>query len=318
MNKIKHNIDLYNNIFGKFTDKDVMSGNVDGHSKCENYISVTDVKAMLSTPFDGDKVASGLVDKYYNDPTSKYYKLTKEQILESWSNKGAISMEYGRLLDECANQLLEVQDEDEWEMFLLDNNYDDDDRFKGNVDAMNSFISRLSKPSLNKNESDIEYIGREIPVCYEIQDEDCNNTGKYVKGRMDALFYNKELNKYIIVDWKSDEKIDTMPTRWTKNCLGAAKDFPQISWYLYSIQLYTYKMALLQTWLKDVDPSNIECFICNCPKTPYTDEHDETRNLTASVPYNLYKMAFDYDTSLLNKIYSFALKKKLLQLKKTH
>ena len=121
MNKIYHNKEKYNEVFGKFTDKDVMNGKVDNHSKCENYISVTDVKAMVSSPFDSDGIASNLVNKYYNDSTSKYYHLSKEQILESWSNKGALSMEYGKLLDECANQLLEVQDDEEYEMFLLDN-----------------------------------------------------------------------------------------------------------------------------------------------------------------------------------------------------
>lgn len=314
MNKIYHNKEKYNEVFGKFTDKDVMDGKVDKHSKCENYISVTDVKAMVSSPFDSDGIATNLVNKYYNDPTSKWYKLSKEQILESWSNKGALSMEYGKLLDECANQLLEVQDDEEYEMFLLDNNYDDDERFKGNVDAMNAFIDRLAKRNKNgeNKENEIEFIGREIPVCYEIED------GKYVKGRIDALFYNKFTKDWIIVDWKSDEKIETNTTKWTKSCLGPAKNYPQISWYLYSIQLYTYKMALLQTWLKDVDQSHIKCFICNCPKTPYTDEHDETKNLTTSVPYNLYKMAFEYEPETLNKIYSFALKKKLLQIRKVH
>lgn len=40
-------------------------------NKVKNYISVTDVKSMLSPPFDGDTIAQNLVDKYYNVPDSK-------------------------------------------------------------------------------------------------------------------------------------------------------------------------------------------------------------------------------------------------------
>lgn len=290
-------------IFESLTDKDIMS------NKCKNYISVTDVKTMLSSPFDGDTIAQGLVDKYYDMPSSKYYHMSKEQILESWSQKGQISMQYGRLLDECAEQLLEVRDEDEYEMFLMDNNYDDDDRFKGNVDAMQEFIETITKSG------DVEYIGREIPVCYHIDNKikpDEADNGYYLKGRIDALFYNKRTNKYIIIDWKSDEKIYTEPDKWSKPCLGPGAGHYQISWVLYTYQLYSYKMALLQNWLKDIEPDNIDVYICNCPHKPYKDEHA----IYKDKKFVLLPPAFKYNSEKLNKAYLFAIKKKLLMLKK--
>lgn len=291
-------------IFESLSDKDIMA------NKVKNYISVTDIKAMLSSPFDGDTIAQNLVDKYYNVPDSKYYKMSKEAILESWAYKGQVSMQYGQLLDECAEQLLEKQDEDEYEMFLMDNNYDDDDRFKGNVDAMQEFIDTVIKSS-----DDIEYIGREIPVCYHIDNKikpDEQDKGYYVKGRIDALFYNKKKDRYIIIDWKSDEKIETETTKWSKPCLGPAMGHAQISWNLYTYQLYTYKMALLQNWLKDVDESKIDVFICNCPYKQYNDEHAVYKDKK----FVLLPPAFKFNQEHLNKVYLFAIKKKLLMLKK--
>lgn len=259
----------------------------------ENYVTVSDVKSLVCDKFDSDKVASELEEKNFNNPDSKYYQMTKSQILESWDEKAKSSMNYGKLLDSAAEQLLEVRDEDEWEMFLLDNNYDTDDKFSAPVDAMKSFLSDCNKKG-------IEYVAREIPIVYNVEGVGC------VKGRIDCLLYNKEKDKFIIIDWKTDDSIDTMPNRWTKPCLGPASSLMQLNAQTYTLQIYSYKAALLQTVLKDIDTNKVQCFICNCPKY----------KLGGASKYTLYPAQFDYNEEQLNKIYSFCIKKKSLLNKK--
>lgn len=267
-----------------------------------NVISVSKVKTLITPKFDGETVAAGLESRYFNDPTSKYYNMSKESILESWANKGAESMEYGKLLDSTAEQVLEIQDDDEFEMFALDNGYEDDERFTGIVDTFKGFYIDLV------NKGYIEYVGREIPIYYNNSENDLS-----IIGRIDALFYNSKTNKWMIIDWKSDEQIKTTVNRYTERCLGPVKSLYNLSWYLYTIQLHTYKAALLQNYLlKGTKPEDVEVYICNISQKPYQDENDLVKNKR---DYKLFGEAFKYDEDLLNKIYVFSLKKDKLSKK---
>lgn len=267
-----------------------------------NVISVSKIKTVITPKFDGDTVASGLESRYFNDPTSKYYKMTKDSILESWADKGAESMEYGKLLDATAEQILEVQNEDEFEMFTLDNNYDYDERFKRIVDTLMGFYKDLD------NKGYIEYVGREIPIYYNNKENDLS-----VIGRIDALFYNSKTNKWMIIDWKSDEQVKTTINRYTEHCLGPAKQLYNLSWYLYTLQLHTYKAALLQNYLPEgTAPEDVEVYICNIPQKPYQDANDLAKN---KHDYKLFGEAFKYDEELLNRIYIFSMKKDKLSKK---
>lgn len=259
----------------------------------EHYVTVSDVKTLVTDKFDSDNVACELEKKNFNNPDSKYYHMTKLQILESWDNKAKSSMNYGKLLDKTAEHILEIRDEDEFEMFLLDNNYEYDEKFSASVDAMRAFLSQCKKQG-------IEYIGREIPIIYNI-----NDIGS-VKGRIDCLLYNKKEDKYIIIDWKTDDNIETIPNKYTKNCLGAASDLLQLNSHTYTLQLYSYKAALLQTVLKGTDPNKIQCFICNCPKF----------RTNGYAVYKLYPTQFEYNQEQLDKIYTFCIKKKQIILNK--
>lgn len=267
-----------------------------------NVISVSKVKTLIAPKFDGETIAADLETRYFNDPTSKYYKMSKESILESWADKGAESMEYGKLLDSTAEQILEIQDEDEFEMFTLDNNYEYDERFTGIVDTFMGFYIDLV------NKGYIEYVGREIPIYYNNKENDLS-----IIGRIDALFYNSKTNKWMIIDWKSDEQIKTVVNRYTERCLGPAKSLYNLSWYLYTIQLHTYKAALLQNYLPEgTAPEDVEVYICNIPQKPYHDTNDLVKN---KHDYKLFGEAFKYDEELLNKIYAFSMKKDKLSKK---
>ena len=70
----------------------------------------------------------------------------------------------------------------------------------------------------------------------------------------------------IIIDWKSSGTIDIVTDRWTKNLLGAAKQFPALNWYTYTMQLYFYKTALLNHYLPaGTKEEDVDVCIVNLP-----------------------------------------------------
>ena len=260
-----------------------------------HYITVSEMKTLITDKFDSENVAADLERKNFNNPDSKYYNMTKDQILESWARKASEAVSYGKMLDSVAEAVLETRDELAYEELLLDNSYDADYKCADIVDAFNEFISKCAAAG-------IEYVGREIPVCYK--PEGCE---MYMKGRIDCLLYNKKTNKYIIIDWKTDDNIELSPNKWSKQCLGAARDYMQMSFHTYSLQVYSYKAALLQTVLKGVNPDDITCCICNCPKTGNSGKRARV--------YTAYGV---YDKQLLDKIYCFCAKKKAIMLKRNN
>ena len=55
-----------------FSNKDI--------DKTLQYISISQVLEQLTEPFDQVKKSQDMVDKYFNDPKSKYYQMTAEAI----------------------------------------------------------------------------------------------------------------------------------------------------------------------------------------------------------------------------------------------
>ena len=152
-----------------------------------------------------------------------------------WEAKGAESCRYGQLLDDYIGIVLEGTEDDK-ELYELDNDVDGDARLNGLVTSFNKFLEQI------KSRPEIKYVDREKTLYFNVGDFN-------IKGRFDALFYNEETHKWIVIDWKSSGTIDTVTDRWTKNLLGAAKQFPALNWYTYTMQLYFYKTALLNHYL---------------------------------------------------------------------
>ena len=145
----------------------------------------------------------------------------------------------------------------------------------------------------------IDSNGLPTAICF---DHDLGDVGDFnVKGRFDALFYNEQTNKWIIIDWKSSGTIDTVTDRWTKNLLGAAKQFPALNWYTYTMQLYFYKTALLNHYLPEgTKEEDVDVCIVNLPGDIF----------------KIYKAAFNYDKKLMDDIFKFGYKKNYLLHKK--
>lgn len=262
-------------------------------------ISISSVIEMVSPEFDKVGVATKCSSKGYDDPNSKWYHMTPDMILESWEAKAEMSKRYGRLVDDYSDLLYNPDTDIDKDMWMLENDYDNDSRLKAHCNAMEQFYDRMMKSG------DIEWITREQMLYIDV-----NSKIGYVRGRLDALFYNKRLNKYIIVDWKSNESIETDPTRWTEKLYGPMREYPKMSWWTYSLQLHTYKLALLKHYLpQETNPDDVSCMIVNAPMKGYSNKHAVIGN-DENIPYSCFQPAFKYNESLLYRTYCFAMKKR--------
>lgn len=256
------------------------------------YISISEAIGLLQEPFDSDAVAKKTYEKNFNNPSSKYFGMTIEDIKESWSAKGAESCHYGGLLDDYIGMILN-EEKKPLELWKLDNNYDYDDRLISLTKSFDEFYD------FTKKSGDTIFICRELTLWLKIP-----NTDYYIKGRFDALFYNKKLKKFIIVDWKSSGTIDKTKSPWTKNLYGPMMKYPALNWYTYTTQTFFYKTALIDTdYLPDeFTPDTVDVLIVQLPG--HKCDNDRM--------FEVHKPAFEYDSSLMYKMFDFVVKKKIL------
>ena len=253
-------------------------------------VSISNALDMLFTPFDSEGVAQNTYNKHFNNPESEYYQLTVQQILDKWSAKGAESCKYGSLLDDYIGATL-TGTENDIKLFKLDNGYDFDERLHGLCDSFDNFYSVMSKSG------DTEFIDREKYLYLKTKNP-ITKEDTYLYGRFDALFRNKRTGKYILIDWKSSGTIDKVPTKWTKKMLGPMFKYPQLNWYRYTLQLYFYKQALIESGYvpSDTKPEDI----VNLPGKVIPE---------CGQNYQIHQGAIPYDTNILNEFYKFAIQK---------
>lgn len=268
-----------------------------------HYITISTVNGLLSKPFDSLGVAKKCEEKG-KKVDCQWTGKTAEEIIKMWEDKASVSREYGKKVDAYTEVRLEGN-QDDIDMYMLDNDVDNDERLKGHIKAFDEFYDRIMKSS------DVVFVGREIEVWNKVK---VGDDEFYVKGRLDALFYNKRTDTWIIIDWKSNENITTQGTKWTEHLLGPAKDLLALDWNTYTLQVYNYKEALLQNYLPEgTEPSHVQCMIVNLPKKEY-DNQDAV--LGKGQQYKAYMGAFPYDENRLNRIFEYAYKKDQLNRKK--
>ena len=268
-----------------------------------HYITISAVNGLLSKPFDNIGVAKKCEEKG-KKVDCQWTGKTAEEIIQMWEDKASVSREYGKKVDAYTEAKLEGN-QDDLDIYMLDNDVDNDERLKGHIKAFDEFYDRIMKSG------DVVFVGREIEVWNKVK---IGDDEFYVKGRLDALFYNKRTDTWIIIDWKSNENITTQGTKWTEHLLGPAKDLLALDWNTYTLQVYNYKEALLQNYLpKGTEPSHVQCMIVNLPKKEY-DNQDAV--LGKGQQYKAYMGAFPYDENRLNRIFEYAYKKDQLNRKK--
>lgn len=253
-------------------------------------ISITDCLDYLEWAFDKEGVAQNTYNKNFNNPESKYYQMSVEQIIESWEEKGAESCRYGSMLDNYIGNIFETPNQ--LELWKLDNSYEWDERLQNLCKSFDAFYDVMMKSG------DIVFIAREKTVYYEYN-------GWLIKGRFDFLCYNKRTNKYIIIDWKSSGSIDKTPTRWTKKMKGPMFKYPQLNYYRYTLQLHYYKRALIKKYLPaGTTEDNVEVLIVSLPGH-IIEENGQM--------FNVYKEAIKYDPMLIDNMFKFAIQKRKIE-----
>ena len=270
---------------------DFSNSNID---KTKPYLSISEVLGMLQEEFDREGVAQKTYDKNYNNPESKYYHMSVEEIMEAWSAKGAESCKYGSLLDDYIGMNLNENNSAKLEMWKLDNNYEWDERLLGLCNSFDHFMELITRSG------DIKIVTREKTLYYKVP-----NTDYYIKGRFDALFYNEKEKKWIVIDWKSSGSVDKKKRPRTKNLFGPMMQFPALNWYTYTTQVHFYKLALLQSgYLPEGTTANdIVVLIVQLPGTKLENDKD----------YAIHQQAFEFDPGLLGRLFQYAVKKKELQ-----
>jgi len=262
-------------------------------------ISISTILGMIEEPFDRDRVVDLTYTKYHNDPESQYYQKTKQEIIDMWEAKGADSRHYGSMLDDYIGLNLNKKDI-ELKLFKLDNDYDNDKRLHGLCDSFDAFYSVLS------SSGDTIFVDRERSVYHKVSipnpDDETKTLEYYVKGRFDALFYNKRTNKWIVIDWKSSGSIDKVPTKWTKKLLGPMNKFPALNYYTYTTQLYFYKKTLVDEGYlpKGTTYDDVIVMIVNLPGKII---EECGRN------FMTHQAAYKYDSDLLERLFKFGVQK---------
>lgn len=242
-------------------------------------LSVSKLNEYLKEPFDEITMAENCYQKGLKDPTYKYAGMSVNEILTQWHDKANESKHYGRLLDEYADLLSNKKDND-LELWKLNNNFNNDNRLNNYCKGVDQFIDFII---LNTN---YYYVGREIPIFYE------NKNGDKINGRLDYLLYDDNTDSYIIIDWKTTENI-TIKNNYNKHLLGPAYMLDECDMNLYTIQLFIYKLALVNTY-KLTTANKISTYVCNL-----------LRNSDNNIYYKLYKPNFVYNENLLNKFIEY-------------
>lgn len=266
-------------------------------------ISISAILSYIAHPFERDKVVEATYNKHYNNPESQYYQMTKEQIVAMWEAKGAESCKYGSLLDDYIGINLTKTAAD-LKLFKLDNGYDYDERLHGLCDSFDNFYSILSKSG------DTIFVDREREVYIKIKNPNFGEENPdqpeymYVKGRFDALFYNKRTKKWIVIDWKSSGTIDKVANKWTKKFLGPMFQFPELNYYSYTTQLHFYKKALLEGYLPEgTTEDDVVVMIVNLPGKIIEE---------VGTNFQTHKEAMAYNSERLNNLFNFAIQKDFL------
>lgn len=234
---------------------------------------------FLKNPFDQEAQAHQCYLKGLNDPNYKYHGMTEKQILEAWETKSRISKHYGSLLDDFAGMYLTEKDEQtisEWKDIY---NFETDLRLKNNCLGLIQFYTDIT------SKTNYRFVARELPV-YTSTDK-----GK-INGRFDCLLYDPDTDSYIIIDWKTTDKIATR-SFFNKYLRGPADYLDECEMNLYTIQLHVYKKSLADTY--GLAPySRISVYVCNLLKEPVNGKY-----------YKLFPQNFEFDIDRINKFIDY-------------
>ena len=232
------------------------------YSKCK--YSVSKIVEAMHAPFDKEGVANKTFSKYFNDPNSKYYHMSVQEIIDSWNVKAELGRNNGKILDTYIGMILENHESKD----ILE-------KYKSSLSeiAATNKCNIFDKFYKENVENKLEYVTRE----QILHDE---TTG--VVGRFDALFLKNDaklpgVQNLLLIDWKNTEKIET--SNLYNKLKGPLYKYDDCELNRYTIQLYIYVYILRKVYhLTDiriipllVQIGSVE-YAVYAPQIPYSDE----------------------------------------------
>ena len=232
------------------------------YSKCK--YSVSKIVEVMHAPFDKEGVANKTFSKYFNDPNSKYYHMSVQEIIDSWNAKAELGRNNGKILDTYIGMILE--------------NHESKDILEKYKTSLSEIVATnkcniFDKFYKENVENKLEYVTRE----QILHDE---TTG--VVGRFDALFLKNDakfsgVQNLLLIDWKNTEKIET--SNLYNKLKGPLYKYDDCELNRYTIQLYIYVYILRKVYhLTDiriipllVQIGSVE-YAIYAPQIPYSDE----------------------------------------------
>ncbi len=200
-------------------------------------LSVSVVTHLFKEHFDSEAKAVETSKRNWNNPNSKYYRMTPEEILSQWREKSENACSHGT----------EVHEFGESCFYYMTGQYDKIlPEFKSRLTSDGGFESKSPK------EDAIVKFYQDIPQCYipilaetKVYDIDLGYAGTF-----DILFYydavlngkNAEQSGLIIMDWKTNE--DLFKNFMDKRLLTPFEDLQDMPLSLYRLQLSLYQICL--------------------------------------------------------------------------
>jgi hypothetical protein len=185
------------------------------------FTSVTTFVHKQFPHFDQEGVVNNILKgRKMNDPTYKYYGMTKEQILKSWADNGATASGAGTKMHydiECdSNGLVVDNDSVEYKYYM----------------------------NFRKDFAKLKPYRTEWMVYYE----ECK-----LSGSIDMVYRDEETGKFYIYDWKRSKEIkyDDQYCDYATNKI--LKGVPNLNFWHYSLQLGIYKKILQDKYGLTID-----------------------------------------------------------------
>ena len=198
--------------------------------------SVSNITHLFTPKFDAAAKSQEMYEKYYNDPTSKYYQMTQQQILEQWTVIKETACYNGTNVHEFGESCF---------YFMT---YQDDK-------ILHNFKDRLNGDefnSINEKEDAVVKFWNDLPQCFvpiASENQVCREDLGY-SGTFDLLFYydaeldNKTPDKsgFVIFDYKTNK--DLYKNFRGERMLYPFNDLLNCSFNVYQLQLSLYQLAL--------------------------------------------------------------------------
>jgi hypothetical protein len=199
---------------------------------------VTTVCHRFKKEFDKHEMSKQCYEKYFNNPSSKYFRMTQKQIMEQWDSISSQACDFGTEKHSFAE-----------DMFYLATG--ETEKIKGELTEEDNLIPT------NQGEENVVTFFNDLPVKYiPIL---CETRGylkeKRIAGTFDLLFAydngEKLSRNLLLMDWKTNKNLFNQFKQ--EMMLTPFGDFPADNFHIYTVQLSIYQLFLEAVHCRVID-----------------------------------------------------------------